>query len=234
MTIRLKRLLLFASVVIVVGLIGLLIFTNYRNGRQQLTVTYTDSLNAVVSVYAAIDDGTPNPTRKKGGVVAVIHPGKPVTISKGPHILIVTGDNLSPLNYGFMLDNSPATKHIDISYSQDYLKKLLPGVNADVTALIIQKYSQISQLYTIDSGQLYGEGDWYGTNLTYKGSIPDNRDSLRIVAHKESGAWKLVTTALITVSAITYPSIPRYVLVGVNTAVPLPAIGSSPGAVPRS
>jgi hypothetical protein len=232
-TTRSKRLLLMAAAVLVIGVISLLGIISYQHSRQQLTVNFTDNLNAVVSVYAAIDDGTPHPTRTKGGVVAVIHPNMPITIAKGPHILVVSGANLSPLNYGFVLGSTPANKHIDISYTQDYLNRLVPNANAEVIPLIQNQYSQVSNLYTINSGKLYGEGDWYGTTLTYKGPIPDNRDSLRIVAHKENGVWKLATPVLITVSAISYPNIPRYVLVGVNVAIPLPAIGSSPGAIPR-
>lgn len=127
---------------------------------------------------------------------------------------------------------APATHAVSISkpapkkVSQvDKLKTERPTIIRVLTTA----YPKITTDYTVADGQLYEQGEWYGTTLTYHGKDTMNRDTLRVLMQKINGVWKLRTTPpQPLLSAVTFPDAPKSVLESINQPVSLPGSDTSP------
>ena len=109
------------------------------------------------------------------------------------------------------------------------LKAQLETEQSTITGVILATYPKIATDYTINPGQLFEEGQWYGATLTYKGSDTMNRDTLRILMQKKEGVWLLRTTPPEPLlSAKNYPDVPKKVLQAINKAISLPGTDTSP------
>lgn len=109
------------------------------------------------------------------------------------------------------------------------LKAQLKTEQSTITGVIHAAYPKIATDYTINPGQLFENGQWYGTTLTYKGSDTMNRDTLRILLQKKEGIWLLRTTPPEPLlSAKKYPDVPKKVLQTINKAISLPGTDTSP------
>jgi len=112
---------------------------------------------------------------------------------------------------------TPTTKKVDLAAK---LQQELPTITAVITAA----YPLISTDYTINNGKLYGDGQWFGTTLTYKGTDTANRDTLRLLLQKKDGSWVLRTTPPQPIlSAKAFPDVPKDILQAINQPISLPA-----------
>lgn len=104
------------------------------------------------------------------------------------------------------------------------LKKLLQAERSTIIGVLTREYPAIFTDYSIGEGTLYGNGEWYGTVLTYRGSDTQNRDTLRILMQKKNNIWTLRTTPpAILLSTVEYPDVPKSILDSINQPVSLPA-----------
>jgi hypothetical protein len=95
----------------------------------------------------------------------------------------------------------------------------LPTIQGALTAA----YPKISTDYTVGRGKLYGDGNWYGTTLTYKGTDTANRDTLRVLMQKKDGVWTVRTKPPQPMLSTTeFPDVPKSALQDINKAVSLP------------
>jgi len=109
------------------------------------------------------------------------------------------------------------------------LEAKLKTEQATINTAIIAAYPKIATDYTISQGQLFDQGQWYGTTLTYKGSDAMSRDTLRVLLQKKQGVWTVRSTPPEPLlSAIKYPDVPKKVLQTINKAISLPGTDSSP------
>ena len=109
------------------------------------------------------------------------------------------------------------------------LKAQLETEQSTITGVILAAYPKIATDYTINPGQLFENGQWYGTTLTYKGGDTMNRDTLRILLQKKEGIWLLRTTPPEPLlSTKKYPDVPKKVLQTINKAISLPGTDTSP------
>ena len=98
-----------------------------------------------------------------------------------------------------------------------------------ITTVLATAYPLIPTTYTIEQGQLFDKGQWFGTTLTYLGTDKDNRDTLRVVMEKKDGNWILLSKPpRPLLSAKDFPNVPVSILKKINQAVSLPGTDSSP------
>lgn len=134
--------------------------------------------------------------------------------------LLAYGASTSP-------EKSAPTKQPKTTKKQ--LQEKLTSETQTITAVLLAAYPNITTDYTIGDSKLYGEGQWFGTTLTYKGADTDNRDTLRVLMQKKDGIWILRTTPPEPLlSAKKYPDVPRDILISINKPVSLPAGNNSP------
>lgn len=120
-----------------------------------------------------------------------------------------------------------ATKVVKLTAAQleQKLTVELPGITTVLTAA----YPSIKTDYVIEKGQLFDQGQWFGTTLTYQGTDSDNRDTLRVLMQKKKGVWTIRTKPpRILLAAKDFPDVPRSILKKINQPVSLPAGKNSP------
>jgi hypothetical protein len=106
---------------------------------------------------------------------------------------------------------------LDVSYTAEYLAKLLVNEQSAITDAVNKQVPKLAQLYTVRPGKLYLDGSWYATRLRYVGPETTSRDTLRIIAQKTSTGWHVVTTPpQILVPYTGYESVPKSVIDDVN------------------
>jgi hypothetical protein len=98
-----------------------------------------------------------------------------------------------------------------------------------ITGVLIANYPKVGTDYLINQGQLFNQGEWYGTTLTYKGTDSMNRDTLRVLMQKRQGVWILRTSPpQPLLSTVEFPDVPKSVLQTINKAISLPAGTETP------
>lgn len=124
---------------------------------------------------------------------------------------------------------SPSPSPSTAPVAKPDLTAQLKAEQPTITGVILAAYPKIATDYVINQGQLFEEGQWYGTTLTYKGTDTMNRDTLRLLMQKKQGVWILRTTPPEPLlSAAKYPDAPKKVLQTINKAISLPGTDTSP------
>lgn len=112
------------------------------------------------------------------------------------------------------------------------LNEQLALEESTILAVLIEKYPKVLTEYTVNKGQLFDKGQWYGTTLTYKGSDIDNRDTLRVLMHKKDDTWILKTTPPRPILSIKdFPDAPKTILQIINKPISLPAGAANSPAI---
>ncbi len=113
--------------------------------------------------------------------------------------------------------------------SKQALGDLLLKEQMSISAALTAQIANVNSLYTTEREQLYDKGQWYGAILQYKGTDSANRDTLRIVMHKQSGQWTVKTTPpQPLVSSIDLPDAPKAMLDDINRPAILLGTDTSP------
>jgi hypothetical protein len=109
------------------------------------------------------------------------------------------------------------------SLTKTQLDQELQAELPTITSVITGVYPKVASDYTINKGQLFDKGEWYGTTLSYHGSDTLNRDTLRVLLQKKQNVWIMRTTPPVPLlSAELLPDVPKSVLKTINQPVSLP------------
>lgn len=211
---RYKKLIIILVFLVVIA-IGAKLGLDYLNSFQKVTINYDTEIIKKLEIYPAAN--TRNNVEVTGGVIQTITSGEEITLKKGLYALKPTGPKIDSNLIEVSLGDQPTTKDLDIDFSDTYLAGELAKELGSITAAIQASNSGIASLYRINGGKLYHHGEWFGTTLSYGGSDSLSRDTLRVVAKKEDGAWKVLTNPpQIMLSTKQFPSIPLSILSKVN------------------
>lgn len=214
-----KRLIVVGGLILT-AIVALFIGSSYFLSLQKVTLVYNPNEG---SVYVTGDhiNGKLTPA-----------PNEQIMLQKGVYQIHITGDNAKADTRTLIVQDAPITQTVPISLPDKTLQTLLGAELPAITKIIAQKYPTLSSLYDIKD-HLYDRGQWYGAVLTYKGTDTDNRDTLRLVAHKEAGQWQLVASPRLIVSSVEFPSIPKDILDDLNKPSYLPGTATSPAIYPN-
>lgn len=107
--------------------------------------------------------------------------------------------------------------------TKQQLQQQLTNELPTITAALTVAYPKILTDYIINKGQLFDNGQWFGTTLSYRGTDTLNRDTLRVLMQKKSGVWTLRTMPPQPIlSTKQYPDVPRAILQIINQPISLP------------
>lgn len=107
--------------------------------------------------------------------------------------------------------------------TKEQLKTMLNSEYPIIVDVLTNTYPKIATDYIIDRGQLFDDGQWYGTTLRYRGDDTLRRDTLRALLQKKDGVWKLRTTPPVPLlSTHAFPDVPKVILKTINQPVSLP------------
>lgn len=205
-------------------LIGLAVFgVNYYLSLRILTINYKNINSVTVYSTKKLNSGSQKSVKK------ISHSGEEIKLPKGDYTLHYdAAKNYESLFVKIHLTRNHQVINLSPSYSDEYLDKMLSGELENIDGAILQRYPQAQQLYTIQRGKLYGQGNWYGTTLTYKGNALGSSlfqtDTLRIILQKKDGQWNIETNPpYILLSRDEYPNVPEDILRSVNAMPSKPA-----------
>lgn len=105
---------------------------------------------------------------------------------------------------------------IDPKYSDKKLQSIAASEQQNIMRDLVAQIN-IKGLYTVNKGEVYELGEWYGTTLSYNGEDYYNADSLRLVMKKENDKWVLMTPIpSLILTKNQNPNIPEDVLEKTN------------------
>lgn len=137
-------------------------------------------------------------------------------LQRGKYVIIPTVDIYSPEPIEFEVKDQDITVEINPDYSGSYRRALreieLPAINAAITST----YPNVIGDFTITTGEIYKEGQWYATLLVQKAQGSDEGDLYRTVLKKEDGKWTVKAKPSLVLRAHDYPDIPKDILTSIN------------------
>lgn len=133
--------------------------------------------------------------------------------------VIPTGDNISSDAIKVKVDDNTESVDINPYYSENYLSNNFSDQVPDINTVISDKYIKIIANYTIENGEFYHYGDWYGTTLYNEPTAEGGSDTYGIILHKVDDKWNIVTTPQIVFRYSDHKDIPSDIIDAVNQNV---------------
>lgn len=211
---KINKKFLFVGLFSIVLVIIIYTFINYIDSIQQVTINYKHVSNVVI-----FEDFVANNSPENNKSVTVIKKsGETITLPKKNYFINYTPEKgYEDKNISLALFDNKKNISIDPDFSAEKLELARKKEFSFIKQSLAQKYPDIENLYSIQTGKLYKKGQWYATTLQYIGEDYVNADSLRLVMKKKGGKWELITTPpSITLSKYNYPSIPLDILDDIN------------------
>lgn len=138
-------------------------------------------------------------------------------LQAGNYIAALQSEKYDNSDIAFEVKNENLTVTVDPPLSESYLSQLLTPELPTINKVITDTYPQQMKNFTLKTGRLYKEGEWYGTVLVQKTqSRADDPDIYRIVLKKEDGKWIIKAKPALVLSTKEYPEIPFDILSAVN------------------
>ena len=149
--------------------------------------------------------------------VASITSDAEVRLQKGEYTYATEGKNFDNTPTSFIVGDTDPDISINPPYSSAYRNNVLSKEFSAIRSALIEAYPIISTEFTINRGEIYDDGTWYGGTLLKKPADPrDPTDLYRAVLKKEKGGWVVKTKPALSLSAKEYPDIPFSILSSVN------------------
>ena len=145
-------------------------------------------------------------------------PTTTVRLHDGQYLVVPSGQNVSPEPIDVTVDAGTRSVDINPNYSAEYLNNLREKDDANITDIIRgQLGSDIADGYEIAPGQLFKNGEWYGTTLLLLvNPVSFNFDQYRIIMHREATGWKILVSPRLTISYKDFPDVPKDIIDSVN------------------
>lgn len=144
---------------------------------------------------------------------------QPVRLKKGEYTTRNVGKNIKSDARTISIDSDTTTINNTFNYTDAYLQTSYVRESPAIEALIYQQYPLAQTQYTIASGKLYHQGEYYGAILMANDRAGDNADTLRVLAEKTEGKWKLRSTPPTPIlNSPSYSDVNRSILLDINRA----------------
>lgn len=140
-----------------------------------------------------------------------------VRLQKGDYTYATEGTNFDNTPTSFTVGDTDPDIVINPPYSSAFRNKELLKEISSITQALTEAYPILTTNFTINRGEIYDDGTWYGATFLEKASDPrEPTDLYRAVLKKERGVWVVKTKPAIVLSAKEYPDIPSSILSSVN------------------
>lgn len=213
-------------VILVVVLVGAFLgVNNFILSYQQLEVSFSGEHSGLTAkLYKATvenDEASAESLIQKENLVKEFEQNETLRLKKGAYILATSGGDYAPQANKLYLENEKKTIVISAKLSSDKLKEKLSAEIPAILAVIKGTFPGVTNTYTVGLGELFENGEWYGTVLSPKLSTETQRlsyvDIYRLVLRKEQDGWKVITLPPeLVLSSRKYPNIPKGVLSQTN------------------
>jgi hypothetical protein len=195
----------------------------YFTGFQTLSINVSNAMeNPSVTVYKVPPQNevsNPELVINDKMIVKKITANSKLKLRKGRYYITATSKTTANDHQDITLEDKPTTVTINPYLNPTLLSQRVATEETSILPLLYKTYPQINHGYVLQTGKLYGQGDWYSATLI-SGSNPtpsDYHDVYHVVLHKKNGVWTVKTKFPdLNVDKYTYPDIPRDILGEVN------------------
>jgi hypothetical protein len=180
---------------------------------KSFTVNFYHISEVKIYKTASLDSG-----KDPKEIKTITTSGTTVKLRKGDYTLYYTGTKNYESKYKeVQIKYNGQSATLDPGYSKEKLAQLIEEEGPAIFSALSTRYPNIN-LYAVQTGKLYRNGEWYGTTLKYQGAGQYNSDTLRAVLHKENGVWVLKSVPPdIVLSKFNNPDVPQDILSDVNS-----------------
>lgn len=206
-----KRRLIILGVVLAT-IIGLSVWWSYEHSFQKLSVIL-DSQVKSADIFPNEGEGH---VPKSNDPIKALSSSQEFKLKKGSYVLVTkTSGSLASQTVYFELQDTKVNLTVSPGYTEQELKSMLVSEQALINQTFNSKYSNAAAGYTVQNGQLFRRGEWFGAVLVPAGAT---QDTLRFVMQKRDGKWAIATDPPeIILSSPVYPDIPKEILQAVNS-----------------
>ena len=195
------------------GLLAIAIFVaQYFLSLRVVTVNFQNVSRVDIYKTKKLDSGKDQDPYK-----TILTSGEEIKIPKGDYTAYYQANKGYESKYQEFSFDDDYILDIKPNYSEDKLNEILNQQINNLNRTIESYSSNISSQYTIQKGQLFDNGNWYGTTLVYKGDDYFNNDTLRVVLKKNGNTWVVAGKPSIYFNKFDYANIPKNILSEVNT-----------------
>ena len=197
------------TIIFVLAILGVLIIT--------IVLFYITSLRTVAFNFVPGDlEGITVYNRDENEVGKLQENGS-LRLQNGEYTYRPLGEMWSTDPVGFTVDSDEEIS-VNPSYSDDHRYEILRRENPAIVGVINNTFGDTMRDFTIETGTIYQQGDWYATLLS-QDSLPGGQDGdiYRIVLHKVDGTWQIAAGPEIVLGAPVYPDVPYEILKDINS-----------------
>lgn len=217
---RTQLILLVAAIFVLGGaVIGIV---SYITSFQYVTIRYDNPYEQAVVELHTTEAGDDEHDMKIAEKVQDIKSGERLRLKKGSYALVTKGESYAENIRFISVGSEEETVNYTLQLSVEALNTLLDEQRSFIQQAVLQKYPDITTLYSFENEKILQQGDWYVAYLSYKGPDDTVRDTLRIIARNEDDTWKVTAPPQIAISRTEYPAIPLEVLKYANAILPAP------------
>jgi hypothetical protein len=196
------------SIVVIVFTVGLFIW-QYIASFHSVDFTITSGLSA--KIYKVVDKVNQEPA------ISTVSSSSAIQLQNGDFCAVPASTRYDNTPVCFTVSNKNIAITVQPSYSTNYLTQLLPSQLSAINIVINNKYSAVINGFTLQTGQLFNHGEWYGTTLTQKvENQGDQGDVYRVLLKNINNTWTTVAYPQIVLSKYSYPNVPYEILDAIN------------------
>lgn len=205
-----KRLIIII-VILLIGLGGLAFYFTSTASSVQIKIDRPAKAKIVKRAQKNPD------SLAAGAVVATFQSSYSGKLKNGSYAVIVDDPGYQIQAKDFTVNSKPVTLELTVKAAPAVLDQSLQAASQTIDTAFrsfLKSKGLSEDSYTLQSGQLYGSGEWYGALIVPK----TGGDTLRIVLKKTGQSWSVATDPPnIIVSSVVFPDIPIEILRAVNS-----------------
>lgn len=211
-----KSLIRFSSFFIAVAIVvaGVMLAFDYFSYRA---VTFKlSSETSSVSIYPSSyidnsDSAAKLITQREGSGTIRLKPGS--------YSAVPRGENVTSTPIAITVTSATSDIVIDPYFTNSYLSGQLSNEIPSINTIIMQKFPQIEQGFTLKTGTFFGHGDWYIVSCTPSSTQAGKGvDVYTLIVKKAGDSWSVVAGPSIVFTYSDNSSIPKDVIQMANQA----------------
>jgi len=197
--------------IIIIAAVGLLIGLNYFLSLRDITFKLSTDVSEITIYKKANFENKKNPIK--------ISSNQTIRLQTGDYIIVPSGEKIASNQINLTITKN-AEVEINPNYSANYLNSLYAEAKTSIYQILVAKYPDIINNYSLQTGQLFIKGEWFGGLLV---NIKSDRDSIKdcfkFIAHKENNVWQIVNYPDLILSQNVYKTVPAEIINTVNNFI---------------
>lgn len=188
-------------IILVIGIVGLFYLASFKSVFFNISKNDTG-----ITIYHENEE------------IKTIQESQSIRLKKGTYTVRTTNSKYDNSEISVTIKGSTTQINIVPMLSQAYQNEIIKKEIKSINKVISIAYPKTLKNFTIDTGRIYDEEQWYATTLTHKSPNPSELgDTYKVVLKKINNEWVLQTKPSLYLNKYDYPDIPFEILSNINT-----------------